>query len=137
MKSLSAIAGGVGVAMTFLVARQTMENNVRAVVAAVTLMGLMGYWFHSTATELHALHAACASVLLLGLLRAFNCKEDLDPLTGLLCAAGTLLVPISHTSGYFAAVPIVYVLWRLHLRAERRLFERPRGDGGEAPRDPE
>lgn len=121
MKSVSALAGGVGVAVTFLIASRTLQTRARSLVAAITMMGLLGYWFHSTATELHSLHAASAAVLMLGLLRALDGRQHLDPTTWLLCAVGSLLVPLSHMSGYAAGLPVLYAIWRAESSLRRQL----------------
>jgi hypothetical protein len=122
MKLVSALAGGVGVAVAFLVACRTLQSRGRALVAALTLMGLLSYWFHSTATELHSLHAACASVLLLGLLRALDGEGSLGRWTWMLCAFGTALVPLSHMSGYAAGLPILYAICRVRSSARWSLL---------------
>ncbi|MEE2886147.1 MAG: hypothetical protein VX951_01835 [Planctomycetota bacterium] len=121
MKLVSALAGGVGVSVTFLIASRTLQTRARSLVAAVTMMGLLGYWFHSTATELHSLHAASAALLMLGLLRALDGRQGLDPTTWLLCAVGTLLVPLSHMSGYAAGLPVLYAICRVGPSLRRQL----------------
>ncbi len=117
MKILSALAGGLGVAMTYVVARQVLPGPGQALAAASTLMVLAGYWFHSTATELHALHCACATILLLGLLRALRAADRgdaaLDRSTLLCCAVGSLLTPLSHLSGIAMGLPILYALYKV------------------------
>jgi hypothetical protein len=117
MKILSALAGAAGVAMTYSVGRRLLESSAQALAAALTLMVLVGYWFHSTATELHALHAACASVLLLGLVRALRAGEhgntSLGKTTLSCCALGALLTPLSHLSGVAMGLPILYALWKV------------------------
>ena len=122
MKIVSALAGGAGVALTFLLANRALQTPGRSIVAALTMMGLMGYWFHSTATELHALQAASAAVLMLGLLRALDCDGCMDSRTWCLCASGALLVPLSHMSGYAAALPILYVVLRIAATARVALI---------------
>ncbi|MHC4515694.1 MAG: ArnT family glycosyltransferase [Planctomycetota bacterium] len=121
MKVLSALTGGFGVAMTYLVARRILDSTAQALVAAITLMVVIGYWFHSTATELHALHAACAVVLLLGLTRAITAEQRLDKTTLTCCAIGTLLTPMSHLSGFAMGLPIVYVIWKIRSQLRRQL----------------
>lgn len=126
MKVLSAVAGGAGVAMTFRVARHVLGSKAQALTAALTLMVLIGYWFHSTATELHALHPACASVLLLGLVRALAASRQgstsLDRTTLGCCALGSLLTPLSHLSGAAMGVPVLYALFRVSGRLRVQLL---------------
>jgi len=126
MKTLSAIAGGAGIAVTYVVARQILDSTVQALAAALTLMVLAGYWFHSTATELHALHPACAMVLLAGLIRAIRAGERgdaaLDGITLACCAAGSLLTPLSHAGGMAMGLPTAYVIWKLQPRLRWQLL---------------
>ena len=63
------------------------------------------------------MHAACTSVLLLGLLRALDGEGSLGRWTWMLCAFGTALVPLSHMSGYAAGLPILYAICRVRSSA--------------------
>ncbi|MEE9126871.1 MAG: hypothetical protein V3U11_06995 [Planctomycetota bacterium] len=115
MKVVSALAGGAGVALTYLIALRVLSSALHALAAALLLMGLFGYWFHSTATEVHAVHSTCALVLCLGLSRtldAGNAGHRLGLLTICLLFLGTVLTPASHTSGIAMLLPIAYVAWR-------------------------
>jgi hypothetical protein len=126
MKMLSALTGGFGVAVTYGVARQVLGSTAQALAAALTLMVLAGYWFHATATELHALHPACATVLLAGLVRAIRAGERgdaaLDTITLTCCAAGSLMTPLSHASGVAMGLPTLYVIWKLPPRLRWQLL---------------
>lgn len=126
MKILSAVAGGAGVAMTYRVARLVLATAAQALTAAIALMALTGYWFHATATELHALHPACAMVLLLGLVRALRAAREgdtsLDRVTFWCCAGGAFLTPLSHLSGVAMGLPILYAIYWLQGRLRRQLL---------------
>lgn len=117
LKVVSALAGGLGVALTFLIACQALTSALRALAAALLLAGLYGYWFHSTATELHMVHATCALVLFLGLIHTVHFAQTadraarLDPGTIALLFLGTGLTLASHTSGIALLLPTLYVAW--------------------------
>lgn len=127
LKVVSALAGGAGVALTFLIACQTLTSTLRALAAALLLVGLSGYWFHSTATELHTVHAACALVLFLGLvhtLQAVQTAARIPRGTLSLLFLGTALTLASHTSGIAVLLPTLYVvtLTRRSSAARRQLL---------------
>ncbi len=105
MKALSAIAGGVAVALAVPIGRRFSLSTGRAATAAAVLALLPGFWFHSTASEVHAFHAAATGVLLLGLLRWI---DPAAPARGVpwLLLLGAALVPMTHSSGVAAAAPI-------------------------------
>ncbi|MHC4515304.1 MAG: hypothetical protein ACYTGO_05145 [Planctomycetota bacterium] len=118
LKVVSAIAGGTGVALTYLAARRVLASQTWALAAALLLMGFFGYWFHATATELHGVHSACAVVLFLGLiltLEAARTARTADAISGTtlwLLFLGTVLTLASHTSGIAMLPAILYVAWR-------------------------
>jgi hypothetical protein len=109
LKMVAALAGGAGVALTFLVARDCLESVRRGVACAALLGTLAAYWFHSTATELHSLHAACTTLLLLALIRAMDRRHLGSIGSCLTLALGAALAPTSHLSGGCVGLPLVYV----------------------------
>lgn len=103
---LAALSGGVCVAATWLGARSVL-GDARAAAAAAGLLALStGHWFHATATELHAFHAAFATMLWVTLVRCVL-SGDVRPAWIFVTTAGTLG---SHSSGIAALLPIACTL---------------------------
>ncbi|MFG0317582.1 MAG: hypothetical protein ACF8XB_09930 [Planctomycetota bacterium JB042] len=105
MKALSAIAGGAAVALAVPIGRRLSLTTGRAATSATVLALLPGFWFHSTASEVHAFHAAATAVLLLGLLRWIDPSAPFRGVPWLLLL-GAALVPMTHSSGIAAAAPV-------------------------------
>ena len=112
MKLVAAFAGAWGVALVHLVARRALVEEHQARTTAILTGILMGYWFHSTATEVHSVHAACALLLLLGLVRVLQATDRVDFGTWFVIATGACLTPASHVSGVCVALPVAYVWLR-------------------------
>jgi hypothetical protein len=112
LRILSALAGGAGVGLTFVVARDCLESVRRGLVCAVLLATLAAYWFHSTATELHSVHAACTTLLLVGLFRALDRRHHGSSSSCVFLLAGAALTPASHLGGVCVGLPLMYVWLR-------------------------
>lgn len=112
MKILAALAGGVGVGVTFVISRQLLPAGRGAAATAVMLACMMGFWFHSTATELHSLHAACASLLFWRLLLVLDTQTLATTGSCVLLGFACLVTVGSHVTGATMMLPIAYVFWR-------------------------
>ncbi|MEE2885941.1 MAG: hypothetical protein VX951_00795 [Planctomycetota bacterium] len=110
LKITAALSGGFAVGITCRVALDTFIYPAKAIAVALLLAGLFGFWFHSTATELHAFHAAFASCLLLGLIRFVDAPERATPGLYLLLFFGAATTPASHASGVATGLPILCAL---------------------------
>ena len=111
LKITAAVSGGAAVAMTCRIALETLIHPGKAVAVALLLAGLFGFWFHSTATELHAFHAAFASCLLLGLIRIVDAPQRANFGLLLLLFVGAFVTPASHASGVATGLPILGALY--------------------------
>ena len=110
MKVLAALAGGAAVGLTYALARRLLRRADHAAAAAAAMIGMLGQWFHSTATELHSVHGACAAILLLGLVRLLDAETRDRPSTLVLIGVGAALTPGSHVSGVGIGLPLLVVL---------------------------
>ena len=110
IKVTAALGGGVAVALTHRVALRLLAPR-HAMAAALLLAGLPGFWFHSTATEIHSIHAACSMILFLGLVRAMDPETPLLGTLGLVFL-GSILGPASHASGAAAGLAGAYAVLR-------------------------
>ena len=111
LKITAAVSGGATVAMTCRIALETLIHPGKAIAVALLLAGLFGFWFHSTATELHAFHAAFASCLLLGLIRIVDAPQRVTFGLLLLLFVGAIVTPASHASGVATGLPILGALY--------------------------
>jgi len=106
LKFVSVLSGGFTVGMVCRLALDTLVHPGKALAVALLLSGLLGFWFHSTATELHAFHAAFATCLLVGLIRVVHAPDRVTPGLCLLLFFGAAMTPASHASGVATALPI-------------------------------
>ena len=111
LKIVAALSGGFTVGMACRLGLDTLVSPVKALAVAALLSGLLGFWFHSTATELHAFHAAFASCLLVGLIRVVHAPERMTGGLWLLLFFGALMTPASHASGVATGLPIALVFF--------------------------
>jgi len=115
IKLVSAFGGGVCVATGYVLARAVLRSAPRALAAASLLALLPGMWFNATATEVHAIHAACAGIATVGL--AFSAANLESTLSLAAVAVGGALGPSTHPSGASVALPALAAL----VAAKRKL----------------
>jgi hypothetical protein len=122
LKWLSALGGGLAAGAACIAGRAVLRSARAGLCAGALVALLPGFWFHATASELHAFHAGCAALLLTALVRVVRRGALGSAANQARLAAAAALTPLSHLSGASAFLPALAAAFALQRDRVRTLL---------------